>query len=162
LTKTDDVLLELRRASAAYLKSFFPFEYENKTYRLVNNYVASPWTRCDVCGNHPIKNVLVIRSNDGQKLRVGNNCIDRLTNRKVSEWFRKFRTKRENVIRNRRYIDGLSSILTAYRNSELPFQIPENDIARLQKAFRRMRNGFNPTRKQEKLAECYISMSACT
>jgi len=160
LTKTDDLLLELRRAFAAYLKSFFPFEYENKTYRLVNNYVAAPWTRCDVCGNHPIKNVSVIRSSDGQKLRVGNKCIDRLTNRKVSGWFRKFRTKRENVIGNRRYIDGLASILTAYRKSELLFQIPENDIARLQKAFRRMCNGFNPTRKQKQLTECYISRKA--
>jgi len=160
LTKTDDLLLELRRAFAAYLKSFFPFEYENKTYRLVNNYVAAPWTRCDVCGNHPIKNVSVIRSSDGQKLRVGNKCIDRLTNRKVSGWFRKFRTKRENVIRHRRYIDGLASILTAHRNRKLPFQISENDIDRLQKAFRRMCNGFNPTRKQKQIAECYISRKA--
>jgi hypothetical protein len=161
LTKTDDLLLELRRAFAAYLKSFFPFEYENKTYRLVNNYVASPWTRCDICGNHPIKNVSVIRSSDGQKLRVGNNCIDRLTSRKVSEWFKKLGAKRENVSRNRKYIDALDSILTACSKSELAFQIPENDIERLQKAFRRMCNGLNPTRKQEQLAKCYISMSAC-
>jgi hypothetical protein len=160
LTKTDDVLLELRRAFGAYLKSFFPFEYESKTYRLVNSYVASPWTRCDICGNHPIKYVSVIRSSDGQKLRVGNKCIDRLTNRKVSEWFRKSRKKRENVIGNRRYIDGLASILSAYKSSELPFQIPENDIARLQKAFRRMCNGFNLTRKQKQLTECYISRKA--
>jgi len=161
LTKTDDVLLELGRAFDAYLKSFFPFEYENKTCRLVNIYVASPWTRCDVCGNHPTKYVSVIRSSDGQRLRVGNKCIDRLTNRKVSEWFKKFRTKRENVTRNRRYIDGLDSILTACWNSELALQIPENEIAKLQEAFRRMCNGFNPTRKQEQLAEHYLSMSDC-
>ena len=159
MTKTDDISIELSRTFAANLKSFFPFEYENKTYRLVNNYVASPWTRCDVCMNYPIKEVSVIRSNDGQRLRVGNECIDRLTNRKVSEWFRKFRTKRQNVIRNRRYIDGLDSILSAHKSSELQVQVSENDIERLQKAFRRMCNGFNPTRKQEQLAECYISMS---
>ena len=109
-----------------------------------------------MCENHPIKYVSVIRSRDGPRLRVGNVCIDRLTNRKVSEWFRKFRTKRENVTRNRRYIDGLASILTAYRNSELAFQIPEKDLAKLQGAFRRMRNGLNPTRKQEQLAQNYI------
>ena len=162
MTKTDDVSNELSRTFGAYLKSFFPFEYENKTYRLVNNYVASPWTRCDVCGNHPIKNVSVIRSNDGRELRVGNRCIDRLTNRKASEWFRKFRTKRENVIRNRKYIDDLDSILTAYRSSELPLQISENDIVRLQKSFRRMCNGLNPTRNQEPLAERYLGMIDCT
>ena len=129
MAKTDDVLLELGMAFDAYLKSFSPFEYENKTYSVVNYYVASPWTRCDVYENHPIKYVSVIRSRDGPRLRVGNVCIDRLTNQKVSEWFRKFRTKRENVTRNRRYIDSLDSILTAYRNSELEFQIPEKDLA---------------------------------
>jgi hypothetical protein len=159
LTKTDDGLLELNRAFDAYVNGFFSFEYDNKTYRLVNSYVASPWARCDVCGNHPIKEVSVLKSSDGEELRVGNGCIDRLTNRKVSEWFRKFRTKRENLIRNRKYIDGLASILTAYTNSELAFRITENDMERLRKAFERMRHGFNPTRKQEHLAECYVSMS---
>jgi hypothetical protein len=159
LTKTDDLLLELKRAFAAFLNSFFSFEYENKTYRLVNNYVAAPWTRCDVCGKHPIKYVSVIRSSDGRELRVGNKCIDRLINRRVSEWFKKFRAKRENLSNNKRYIDGLESILTACRKSELAFQIPENDIARLQKVFRRMCNGLNPTGKQEQLANCYMSMS---
>jgi hypothetical protein len=162
LTKTDDVLLELRRASDLYLKSFFPFEYQNKTYRLVNNYVASPWTQCDICGNHPINYVSVITSNEGQTMRVGNKCIDRLTNHKVTEWFRKFRTKRENIIRNRRYIDGLASLLTAHKNGKLPFQISENHVAMLQKAFRRMCNGFNPTRKQKQLTECYRSRKAKT
>ncbi len=162
MTKTDDVSIELSRNFAANLKSFFPFEYENKTYHLIDNYVASPWTRCDVCMNYPIKEVSVIRSSDGPRLRVGNTCIDQITNRKASELFRKFRTKRENVIRNRRYIDGFDSILAAYRNSGLAFQIPENDMEKLQEAFRRMCNGLNPTREQEQLTEHYISMNART
>ncbi len=162
MTKTDDALLELGRIFDAYLKKFFPFEYENKTYSLINYYVASPWTRCDVCGNHPIKYVSVIRNSDGQRLQVGNMCIDRLTNRKVSGWFKKFRTKRENITKNRRYLDSLDLILTNYRNGELAFQIPENDLAKLQEAFIRILNGLNPTRKQEKLALNYISMKART
>jgi hypothetical protein len=162
MTKTDDLVLELRRAFAAYLNSFLPFEYENNTYRLVNNYVAAPWTRCDVCGNYPIKYVSVIRSSDGQRLRVGKNCIDQLTNRKVSESFSEFITKLENVTINRRYIDSLACILTACKSREHPCQISENDIERLNKAFELMCNGFNPTRQQEQLAEHYISMSDCT
>lgn len=162
MTKTDDISIELSRTFASNLKSFFPFEYENKIYRIINYYVASPWTRCDVCMNRPIKEVSVIRSSEGRELRVGNKCIDRLTNRKASEWFRKFRTKRENVIRNRKYIDGLDSILMAYRNGELPFEIPETDIARLQTTFRRICSGLNPTRNQEQLAERYISKGECT
>jgi hypothetical protein len=160
LTKTDDVLLELMRAFVAFLKSFFPFEYENKTYRLENNYVALPWRRCDVCGNYPIKYISVIRSSDGKELHVGNKCIDQITNRKASEWFQKYRTKRENITRNRKYIDGLDSILTAYRNSELSFQIPENDAERLRKTLDRMCRGFTLTRGQEQLAECYMNMSS--
>jgi hypothetical protein len=84
-----------------------------------------------VCGNQPIKYVSVIRSRDGPRLRVGNVCIDRLTNRKVSEWFRKFRVKRENLIRNRRYIDSFDSILPAYLNNELSQQIPEKQLVNL-------------------------------
>jgi len=160
LTKTDDTLFELKMAFVAFLNSFFPFEYENKTYRLVNNYVATPWIRCDICRNYPIQDVSIILSSDGQELRVGTKCIDQITNRKVSEWFSEFRTKRENVTRNRRYIDGLASILTAYESSGLPFQISENDIDGLQKAFERMCNGFDPTIKQEQIAECYVSLRA--
>jgi hypothetical protein len=118
-----------------------------------------PWRRCDVCGNYPIKYVSVIRSSDGQELHMGNKCIDQITNPKASEWFKKYRTKRENVTRNRKHIDGLDSILTAYRNSELSFQIPKNDVEKLRKALERMCNGVSLTRRQEQLAECYINIS---
>jgi hypothetical protein len=155
LTKTDDTLFELKKAFIAFLNSCFPFEYKNKIYRLVDNYVATPWIRCDICRSYPIQDVSVIRSNDGQELRVGNKCIDQITNRKISEWFSEFRTKRENITRNRRYIDYLTSILITYKRSMFPNQISENDIERLQKALERMCNGVDPTRDQEQLAEFY-------
>jgi hypothetical protein len=160
LTKTDDLLLELSRTFAAYMKSVFPVQYKNKTYRLVNNYVASTYTRCDMCGSHPIIEVLVIRSNDGQTLRVGNNCIDRITNRRVSRWFKNYRRKRENLMRNRKYIDGISLILNAYEMNELTFQITDGDVKKLRKALERMCNGLKPTRIQEQIAECYINRKA--
>lgn len=157
MTKTDDVLLELGRTFSAYMRSVFPVQYENKTYRLVNSYVASPWTRCDVCGNHPIIEVSVIRSSDGHTLRVGNDCIDRITNRKVSRWFKNYRRKRQNVIKNREYIDGLLSIMKAYERNELPFQVSNGDVVKLREMFELLCNGLSPTRKQELLAECYLS-----
>jgi hypothetical protein len=156
LTKADDVLLELNRTFAAYMKSVFPFQYEGEVYQLINNYVASPHMRCDVCGNYPIIEVSIIRNEDGQQLHVGNNCIDRLTNRKVSSWFKNYRKKRENVIRNRKYIDGLSIILTASRRNELPFEITDSDIKKLSLVLEKMVNGLNPTRREEQIAECYI------
>jgi len=156
LTKADDVLLELNRTFAAYMKSVFPFQYEDKVYQLINNYVASPHMRCNVCGNYPIIEVSIIRSEDYRQLHVGNNCLDRLTKREVSKWFKNYRKKRENVIRNRKYIDGLSLILTASRRNELTFQITDSDIKKLSLVLEKMVNGLNPNRREEQIAECYI------
>jgi hypothetical protein len=162
LTKADDVLLELNRKFAAYMKSVFPSQYEGKVYQLINNYVASPPMRCEVCGNYPIIEVSVIESEDYQQLRVGDDCIDRLTNRKVSRWFKNYRKKRENVIRNRKYIDGLSLILNAFRRNEPAFQITDSDIKKLSLVLEKMVNGLNPDRREEQIAECYMRSFDCT
>jgi hypothetical protein len=156
LAQADDILLELNRKFAMYMKSVFPFQYEGKVYQLINNYVASPHMRCEVCGNYPIIEVSVIESEDYQQLRVGNDCIDRLTNRKVSRWFKNYRKKRENVIRNRKYIDELSLILTASRRNELAFQIRDCDFETLRLMLEKIVNGLNPIRREEQIAECYI------
>jgi len=156
LTKTDDLLLELNRAFDAYLKSFFPFGYQNKTYRLFNIYVASPRARCDVCGKYPIKEVSVIRDSDGRQLKAGNDCIDRITNRQVSEWFNDFTRNRQNIMNNREYIDGLASILEACERNELTFQISNGDVIKLRQLFALLCYGLNLTREQEQLAACYI------
>jgi len=155
MTRADALLLESRRTFASYIDGFFPFEWEKKTYRLVNNYVASPWTKCDVCGTSPIKYVSVIRSEDGRRLLVGQQCIDRLTNRQASAWFKKFWMKLGNFTRNRKYIDALDSILAAHSKGELEFQIAEREIGKLQRALERMSRGLNPTREQEQLAKRY-------
>ena len=105
ITETDDILLELNRGVATYLSAVHPFQYKNKTCRLIDNYVAIPYMKCDVCGNYPTFEVSIIESNSGQRLHVDNNCIDRLTGQNTSEWFRSFRKKRESAIANRKYID---------------------------------------------------------
>ncbi len=156
MTQADDVLLELNRKFAAYMKSVFPFQYEGEVYQLINNYVAAPHIRCKVCGNYPIIEVSVIESEDYQQLRVGNDCIDRLTNRKVSRWFKNYRKKRENVIRNRKYIDELSLILIASRRNVPAFQIRDCDFETLRLMLEKMVNGLNPNRREEQIAECYI------
>ena len=112
--------------------------------------------RCEVCGNYPIFEVSVIESEDYQQLRVGNDCLDSLTNRKVSVWFKIYREKRENVIRNRKYIDELSLIIAASRRNELAFQIKACDFETLRLMLEKMVNGLNPGRREEQIAECYI------
>lgn len=156
MIKADDVLLELNRKFAAYMRSVSPFQHEGKVYQLINNYVASPYMRCAVCGNYPLFEVSIIRSEDGQRLHVGNACIDRLTNRKVSKWFKNRRKKRENIIRNRKYVDGLSLILNDSRRNGLTFPISDSDIKKISLVLEKMVNGLNPNRREKQIAECYI------
>jgi len=113
--------------------------------------------KCGVCGNYPIFDVSVIRSEDGDRLNACNNCIDQITNRAVSGWFKTYRKKRENIIENRKYINGLSLVLAAYEQNELSFKISSEDVEILRKVFVQMCNGLNPRTEQKQLAECYIS-----
>ena len=105
ITETDDILLDLNRGVANYLSAVHPFQYKNKTYRLIDNYAAIPYMECDVCRNYPTFEVSIIESAGGQRLHVCNNCIDSLTGQNISEWFRSFRRKRESTLANRKQID---------------------------------------------------------
>ena len=156
MTKSDDVLLRLNKKFAAYVKSVFPFQYEGKVYQLITNYAASPYMKCAVCGNYPLFEVSVIRSEDGKQLYVGNNCIDRLTKRQVSKWFKQYRKKRESIIKNRYYIDEMSLILDSSLIKKLNFKIPDSDIEKLSLLLEKLINGFNPNRTESQMAECYI------
>jgi hypothetical protein len=152
-------LLALGRTTPEYVRGVGSFQYKGKTYLLDNNFVSSNYMKCDVCGNYPIIDVSVIRKEDGGRLNACYNCIDRITNQNVSRWFKTFRKKRENIMENRKYIDGLSLILAAYERNKLSFKISSEDVEKLQKTFVQMCNGLNPSTKQKQLAEFYISYS---
>jgi hypothetical protein len=152
LAKTDDVLLALSRTIPEFIRSVGSFQYRGKTYRLVNNFASSQYMKCSLCGNYPIFDVSVIRSQDGDRLNACNNCIDQITNLVVSGWFKTYRKKRENIIENREYIDGLSLVLAAYEQNELSFKISSEDVEKLRKTFVQMCNGLNPRTEQKHLA----------
>ena len=158
MAKTDDVLLALSRTIPECIQSVESFQYKGKTYRLVNNFAASQYMKCSVCGNYPLFDFSVIRSEDGDRLNACNSCIDQITNQTVSSWFKTYRKKRENIIENRKYIDGLSSVLAAYEQND--FKISSEDVEKLRKTFVQMCNGLDPRTKQKQLAECYISYRA--
>ena len=160
MAKTDDVLLALSRTIPEFIRSVGFFQYEGKTYRLVDNFASMQHMKCSVCGNYPIFDVSVIRSENGDRLNVCNNCIDRITDQNVSIWFKSYRKKRENIIENRKYIDELLSILTAYERDELSFRISSEDVEKLRKTFVQMCNGLNLRTEQKQLAECYIRYRA--
>jgi hypothetical protein len=159
LAKTDDVLLALSRTIPGFIRSVGSFQYKGRKYRLVNNFVASQHMKCSVCGNYPIFDVSIIRSEEGDRLNTCNNCIDQITNRTVSGWFKTYRKKRESIMENRNYIDGLSSMLAAYEQNVLSSKIPSEDIEKLRKTFVQMCNGLNPRTEQKQLADVMLAIA---
>ena len=159
MAKTDDVLLALSRTIPEFIRSVGSFQYRGKTYRLVNNFASSQYMKCSVCGNYPIFDVSVIRSQDGDRLNACNNCIDQITNLVVSGWFKTYRKKRENIIENRKYINGLSLVLAAYEQNELSFKISSEDVEKLRKTFVQMCNGLNPRTEQKQLADVMLAIA---
>jgi len=156
LSKTDEVLFELSRTITDFIETVGSFQYRDKTYNLVNNYAASKPMKCDVCGNYPIYDVSIIRSEKGNRLNVGNECIDKIANHDISEWFKTYRKKRENIIENRKYIDGLSKMLAVHKQNALSPQISSETIEKLRELFVQMCSGLNPRTEQKQLADAHI------
>jgi len=157
MAKTDEVLFELSRTITDFIQSIGSFQHKDKTYNLIDNYAASKPMECGVCGNYPIFDVSIIRSENGNRLSVGNECIDRIANHNISDWFKTYRKKRENILDNRKYIDGLSKILSAYMQNSLSPQIPSEDIEKLRDTLIQMSNGLNPGIEQKQHADSYIN-----
>jgi hypothetical protein len=156
LTKTDDVLLELSRAVASYTTSIPKIQYRNKTYRLIYNYVALPYMKCDICGNYPTFEVSVIENESGKTLRIGNECIDRLTGQNVSEHFKNFRKRRNNIIANRKVIEQLTLMLDVHDRKQSSFQIEDVDVEKVRKMVEQMYSGLSLSTTQQKTVDCYI------
>ena len=60
---------------------------------------------------------------------------------------------------NRKSIDGLSSMLAAYKQNDLPSKIPSEDIEKLRKTFVQMCNGLNPRTEQKQLADVMLAIA---
>ena len=157
MAKTDEVLLALSRTITDFIQNIGFFQYKDKTYNLINNFAASKPMKCGVCGNYPIYDISIIRSEKGNRLSVGNECMDRIANHNISDWFKTYRKKRENILENRKYIDGLSAILAAYQQNALSSQVSSEDVEKLQDTFVQMCNGLNPETEQKQLADSYIN-----
>lgn len=161
LSRTDDVLLELDREVAVYLRGIPAFRHEQKVYRLIDNYVAVPQMRCAVCGEYPLFEVSIIESEDGTTpLHLGDSCIDNLTGQRVSDWFKSFRRKRDCVLANRKYVDQLSQLLEAYDKKELPFEITSGDIKTIRGILEQIYNGQNPPSSQMDIADNFLNRKA--
>ena len=157
LSRTDDALLELDREVAVYLSGIHVFRYEKKVYRLIDNYVAVPHMRCAICGEYPLFEVSIIENEDGRaRLHVGDSCIDNLTGRRVSDWFKSFRRKRNCIMANRKYVDQLSLILDAYDEKKLHFELTRGDIEKLRGILGQICNGYDPSTSQMQMADHFL------
>lgn len=159
LTKTDDVLLTLSRTIPKCIEGVGSFQYKSKTYRFIDNFASAQHMKCDVCGNYPIVDVSVIRNEKSEGLNLCNDCIDQITSKTVSSWFKENRKSRQNILENRIYIDGVSSILAAYDRDKLQFEISSEGVMMLQKMFIQMCNGSDLRTKDKQLAEFYINQN---
>jgi len=155
IQEADDALFKSGREYAALLEKVRPFPYKHKTYRLVNIFTSSQRIRCNICGNCPITVVFIIRSEDGQRLKVGNTCIDRLTNQEVSTWYRNYQKKRETIIKYSKKINHLSSLLKACKKCELPCSIPFRELEKIRTVLDQMCKGIRLNWQQEQIAEQY-------
>jgi hypothetical protein len=160
MTKTDDVLKDLDASIPEYIKAVGEFQYDGKAYRLVDHFRAKDYLTCQVCGHEKIKDIYIVANTTGNTSIVGNVCIDKISNQKISECFRSYRQKRDTIIKNRQLIDGVDAILLKYEWGRLPHFISKIGIERLQKMMDRMCEGFNPLEKTAKLARYYMQKMA--
>ncbi len=156
MTKIDDVLLELNRSVTTYMKSIPAFQYNNASYRLIDNYSASPYVRCDVCGCYPVTEVSVLEGSDGRKLRLCNQCMDILAGQSISEWFKVFRAKRQNILFNRKMIDQLSLIIDNNIHADAKSQLKKSEVKELQKILKHLCDGQNLNSSQIQLVDNYL------
>lgn len=130
----EDCLRRLEAKIPDYIKSVGSFQYENETCTCTGIYDAAIMQKCQACGHYPIREVFVVTNTKGESFNVGNVCINRITNQKISQWYKTYRRKRANLEKNKHIIEKLSNINTPEAN-----QIQA-----------RLCHGFNPTKKQRK------------
>ena len=156
MTKIDDVLLELNRSVTTYMKSIPIFQYNNDSYRLIDNYSASPYVRCDVCGCYPVTEVSVLEGSDSRKLRLCNQCMDILAGQSISECFNVFRAKRQNILFNRKLIDRLSLLIDNNIHADTKSQLKKSEFKELQKILKYLCDGQSLNSSQIQLLDNYL------
>jgi hypothetical protein len=157
IQKSNEVLSKLSKKYGVYIREVNSINYKNKVYRLINTFPMVQNVKCKICGNRPIKEMFILSSNDGNTLRIGPTCIDRLTNMEVSKWIIEYRKKRENVIKNSKKIDGLSLLIDACMKWNNPCRIRFGEVEKLRAILKQMSKGLDLNWKQETFIERYLN-----
>jgi hypothetical protein len=156
LQRAYDATTKLRREYATYLEKVSPFIYQNKTYHLINIFSPSVQIKCSICGNRFNPIVFVIENENGTRLKLGSRCIDHFAKMQVSKWYKNYKQKLENIIKNRKRIDGLSSLLNTCKKCELTCNIPFGEVEKLIAVLERICKGLDLNWKQETITNIYL------
>ena len=156
LQRTYDATTKLRREYATYLGKVSPIIYKNKTYHLINIFSPSVQIKCSICGNRFNPTIFVVENENGIRLKLGSRCIEYFTKTPVSKWYKNYKQKQENIIKNSKRIDGLSSLLNTCKKCELTCVIPFGEVEKFRAILERMCKGLELNWKQETIANSYL------
>jgi len=133
-----------------YIKEVGAFQYENETYTLTDCYIADPHEQCQICGHFPIREAYVVTNTKGEAFIVGNVCITRISNQKISKWYKEYRRRKETLQKNRHILDAIDKF-----PNERKYEIQKewNPIEA------RICKGHNPTKRQREYLKCLLNTS---
>jgi hypothetical protein len=145
--------LEAHQATmSTYLKSLGSFNYENELCHIIKRYKSHEWHHCHI-ENHPIKEVFLVQSfKTGKIYEIGNHCIDKLGNAKITEWFRRYQAIEDYLAESKtqNMLDIYAGFLNAIENNTLPFKAYLHQIDML-------RDGYDRVISHKKLLKHHIT-----
>ena len=159
MSKYEECLEELEESLPEYIRTIGEFQHENKKWQISNHYFVEKPDRCQICGHYPIKEIFEITST-GNILKVGNVCINKITNTKIGKWYKTTYKKIEQLKQNKSKITIISGMLKDYENDTLPFSMSSIACERFEKMLDRLCNGLNLTKSQDGLFYAYIRKAA--
>jgi hypothetical protein len=134
-----------------YIKEVGNFQYENETYTLTDYYISDLREQCQICGHFPIREVYIVTNTKDESFRVGNICINMISNQKISSWYKEYRRRRETLQKNKHILDAID-------------KFPDKRKYEIQKEWNpietRICKGYNPTKKQREYLKCLLNILA--
>lgn len=150
MTRYQDALNELDDSLGEYIRLVGEFQYRNEPFVICDHYITDTHETCEVDGHYPIREVFLIRNvKKDEILKVGNKCIDSITNKKIARWFRSHTKKRRQLIKNKDRIEKLGEMVKWEWISEIGRR-------RLKRMLDRLCKGLKPTKSQQRLCNYYI------
>jgi len=143
-----------------YLNIVGTFQSEGGEWRLTDyekleyDPTKETYKSCQLCNKFPIRELFYItNTKTNEILIIGNVCIDKITNMKISKIFKDYKRKLERIKKNEKYFNIIGDLLTVYDNTPFDLYITDNEIQQIYKMQDRLEDGKNLTTHQKKHLE---------